>query len=143
MKTCPSCHLSYPTESAFCFVDGASLVDEKDPRISTTVAGRYVIEKALGVGGMATVYRARHKLVDRPCAIKILNPPFSQDPTLRERFRREARHAQRLAHPNIIEIFDQGDTDDGVPFLVMELLEGKSLAEVMERGKMPLDRMLG
>src|SRR5262249_2837337 len=63
-------------------------------------------------------------------------------PTLRERFKREARHAQRLAHPNIIEIFDQGNTDDGVPFLVMELLEGKSLAEGIERGKMAMSRMM-
>ncbi|HVY48056.1 MAG TPA: protein kinase [Minicystis sp.] len=142
MKTCPTCHLSYPSESSFCFVDGASLVEEKDPRISTTVGGSYVIEKALGVGGMATVYKAHHRLVERPCAIKILNPQFSSDPTLRERFRREARHAQRLAHPNIIEIYGQGDTEDGVPFLVMELLVGKSLAEEIERGKMRLERML-
>src|SRR5262252_3692986 len=142
MKTCPQCHLSYPAESTFCFVDGATLVAAQDPRIGSTIAGRYVIEKALGVGGMATVYRAHHKLVERPCAIKVLNPQFSQDPTLRERFRREARHAQRLAHPNIIEIFDQGDTDDGVPFLVMELLVGKSLAEVIERGKLPMERFV-
>jgi eukaryotic-like serine/threonine-protein kinase len=142
MKTCPQCNTSYPSESSFCFVDGASLLEEKDPRINTTLGGRYVIEQALGVGGMATVYRAHHKLVEQRCAIKILNPQFTQDPTLRERFRREARHAQRIAHPNIIEIFDQGDTDDGVPFLVMELLEGTSLADVMERGKMPIERMI-
>jgi serine/threonine-protein kinase len=142
MKTCPTCSLSYPSESAFCFVDGSSLVEEKDPRVNTTLGGRYVVERALGVGGMATVYRAHHKLVDRPCAIKILNPQFAQDATLRERFRREARHAQRIAHPNIIEIYDQGDTEDGVPFLVMELLHGKSLADEMEHGKIPLERML-
>ena len=62
---------------------------------------------------MATVYRARHKLVDRPCAVKIMNPGLRRDPVVRERFRREAKAAQKLAHPNIIEIFDQGDTDDG------------------------------
>src|SRR4051794_13823114 len=142
MKTCPQCRTSYPSESSFCFVDGATLVEEKDPRINTTVAGRYVIETVLGVGGMATVYKSRHKLVDRPCAIKVLSMQFAQDPTLRERFRREARHAQRIAHPNIIEIFDQGDTDDGVPFLVMELLEGKSLADEMENGRIAPDRVL-
>jgi eukaryotic-like serine/threonine-protein kinase len=142
MKTCPQCNTSYPSESSFCFVDGASLVEEKDPRINTTLAGRYVIVQALGVGGMATVYRAQQKLVERPCAVKILNPQFTQDPTLRERFRREARHAQRIAHPNIIEIFDQGDTDDGVPFLVMELLEGTSLADEIDRGKLTVERMI-
>jgi eukaryotic-like serine/threonine-protein kinase len=143
MKTCPQCHLAYPSESSFCFVDGASLVSPKDPRIGSTVAGRYVIEDSLGVGGMATVYRARHKLVDRPCALKILSAQFASDPTTRERFRRESRHAQRLAHPNIIEIFDQGETEDGVPFLVMELLQGTSLSEVVEKAKVPMPRALG
>jgi serine/threonine-protein kinase len=91
---------------------------------------------------MATVYRARHKLVDRPCAVKILNPEFARNPTVHERFRREARHAQRIAHPNIIEIFDQGETEDGGSYIVMELLEGRSLAEVIASGAMPLSRVL-
>lgn len=142
MKTCPQCHLAYPSESSFCFVDGASLVSPKDARIGATVAGRYVIDEALGKGGMATVYRAHHKLVDRPCAIKVLSAQFAQDPTTRERFRRESRHAQRLAHPNIIEIFDQGETEEGVPFLVMELLQGSSLADVLEKGRLPMARAL-
>ncbi|KYF99209.1 hypothetical protein BE20_32365 [Sorangium cellulosum] len=142
MKTCPQCHQRYPAESTFCFIDGSSLVSEKDPRIGMSIAGRYVIEQALGIGGMATVYRAYNKLIGTPCAIKILNREFAQDTTTRERFRREARHAQRLAHPNIIEIFDQGDTDDGLPFLVMELLQGTSLADVVERSRVPLARAL-
>lgn len=142
MKTCPQCNLRYPSESAFCFVDGASLINAKDARIGSTVGGRYVIEKVLGVGGMATVYQARHKLVDRPCAIKVLNAEFARNPVIHERFRREARHAQRLAHPNIIEIFDQGETEDGGSFLVMELLQGCSLADFIAESKMPLARAL-
>lgn len=142
MKTCPQCHQRYPAETSFCFIDGAALVAENDPRIGTTLAGRYVIEEALGIGGMATVYRAHHKLVDRPCAIKILSIQLAQDPTARERFRREARHAQRVAHPNIIEIFDQGETDDGAPFLVMELLVGEPLSTTLARGPVPLRRAL-
>ncbi len=140
MKTCPQCHLAYPSESSFCFVDGASLVSPTDARVGVTIAGRYVIDEALGKGGMATVYRAHHKLVDRPCAIKILSAQFAQDPTTRERFRRESRHAQRLAHPNIIEIFDQGETEEGIPFLVMEMLEGSSLADVLAKGRLPMGR---
>ncbi len=138
----PQCHLAYPSESSFCFVDGASLVSPTDARVGVTIAGRYVIDEALGKGGMATVYRAHHKLVDRPCAIKILSAQFAQDPTTRERFRRESRHAQRLAHPNIIEIFDQGETEEGIPFLVMEMLEGSSLADVLARGRLPMARAL-
>ncbi len=142
MKTCPQCGLRYPQESTFCFVDGATLAAAKDARLGTTVGGRYVLEGVLGEGGMATVYRARHKLVDRPCAVKVLSAQMTADPTICERFRREARHAQRIAHPNIIEIFDQGLTEDGAPFLVMELLEGTSLADLIGRGPLPLDRVL-
>ena len=143
MKQCPECNLRYPHESTFCFLDGATLVALRDPRIGSTAAGRYVIERELGVGGMATVYAARHLLTERPCAIKILSAQYAQDPVLRERFVREARHAQRIAHPNVIEIFDQGDLDDGTPFLVMELLEGHSLADVIEaEGRMPAARAL-
>jgi eukaryotic-like serine/threonine-protein kinase len=142
MKQCPLCQLTYPNESAFCFVEGSTLVLLKDQRIGSTLAGRYVIERELGVGGMATVYAAQHKLVERPCAIKILNPTFAQDPVLRERFVREAKHAQRVAHPNVIEMFDQGVTEDGSPFLVMELLEGRTLADVVGEGPMPLARTL-
>lgn len=142
MKQCPRCHLTYPSESAFCFLDGESLVTPTDPRIGETLSGRYVIQKPLGEGGMAVVYQARHKLVDKPCAIKILRHQSGADPVLRERFLREARLAQRLTHTNIIEIFDQGETPDGMPFLVMELLEGQSLACVVEQGRMPLARVL-
>ena len=143
MKQCSECHLRYPNESTFCFVEGATLVTLQDPRIGSTAAGRYIIERELGVGGMATVYAARHLLVERPCAIKILSAQYAQDPVLRERFVREARHAQRIAHPNVIEIFDQGDLDDGTPFLVMELLEGQSLGDVLEaQGRMEASRAL-
>lgn len=134
MKACPQCGLRYPDESTFCFVDGASLEPMADPRVGTTISGRYVIEAAVGEGGMATVYRARHKLVDRPCAVKIMNPALARDKVVKERFRREAKAAQKLAHPNIIEILDHGETEDGTSFLVMELLVGESLADRVERG---------
>jgi serine/threonine-protein kinase len=142
MKQCPHCHLHYPSESTYCFVDGGSLVTVPDPRIGSTIAGRYVIERELGVGGMAAVYQAHHLIVERPCAIKILNRQYAEDPILRERFVREARHAQRVGHPNVIEIFDQGETEDKTPFLVMELLVGTSLADAIGDGPLPLARAL-
>jgi eukaryotic-like serine/threonine-protein kinase len=126
VKVCPLCKQRYPHESSFCFVDGATLEALSDPRLGTTIAGRYVLEEVLGEGGMATVYRARHKLVDRPCAVKILHGEVTREPNVKERFRREALHAQRLAHPNIIEVFDQGETDEGTSFLVMELLPARA-----------------
>ncbi len=142
MKQCPVCNLKYPSDSTICFVDGEGLVEIQDPRIGTTLAGRYLIEDVLGEGGMATVYRARHRLVDRPCAVKIMSAALVGNKVVRERFRREAKSAQKLAHPNIIEIFDQGELEDGALYLVMELLQGESLAELVERGKVPLERAL-
>jgi serine/threonine-protein kinase len=134
--------MRYPNEATFCFVEGAELVELPDPRIGTVLAGRYVVEQVIGEGGMATVYRARHKLVDRPVAVKIMNPMLASDAIVRERFRREARSAQKLAHPNIIEIFDQGDTEDGTCYIVMELLRGESLAAVIARGRLEVDRAI-
>ncbi len=142
MKACPQCHIRYPQDSVYCFLDGAALQAIQDPLIGTTIAGRYLLEDVIGEGGMATVYRARHKLVDRPCAVKVMNPALATDPNTRERFRREAKSAQTLAHPNVIEIFDQGETPDGVTYIVMELLAGKTLAELTDVGAVPLPRAL-
>ena len=111
MKACTRCDNRFPDSATFCLFDGAPLAAPSDARLGTAVAGRYVLEEVIGEGGMATVYRARHKLVDAQFAVKIMNPLLARDPVVRERFRREATSAQKLAHPNIIEIFDQGDTE--------------------------------
>ncbi|MBK8997945.1 MAG: serine/threonine protein kinase [Myxococcales bacterium] len=142
MKACPQCKLKYPPDKTTCFVDGVQLVEIQDPRIGTTIAGRYVVEDVIGEGGMATVYRAKHRLSDRHVAIKIMNQELARNPVIQERFRREAKAAQKIAHPNIIEILDQGETGDGSLYLVMELLEGETLADVVERGKVPMERTL-
>ena len=135
--------MRYPNEAKFCFVEGADLVPLEDPRVGTLLAGRYVLEEVIGEGGMATVYRARHKLVDRLCAVKILAPHYASDPVTRERFRREAKSAQKLSHPNIIEIFDQGETDDNTAYMVMEYLKGQVLADLIAKGPIPIKRALG
>jgi len=142
VKTCPQCKMRYPNDATYCFVEGSELVMLPDPRIGTVLAGRYVIEELIGEGGMANAYRARHKRTERHLAVKIMNPLLAADPIVRERFRREARSAQKLAHPNIIEIYDQGETEDGTAFIAMELLTGESLASVIERGPLDVDRAL-
>ncbi len=136
MRVCPKCNLKYPDENDRCFVDGATLEEAPDERLGSIIQGRYLIESMLGEGGMATVYRARNTLVDRPMAVKIMNTRLAADPSLRERFRREAKNAAALAHPNIIEIYDYGDTEDGTAFLAMELLEGAPLSDLVEQGPM-------
>ncbi len=142
MKACPQCHLRYPEEATFCFLDGAALSKMLDPVVGKTIAGRYVIEGLLGEGGMARVYGARHKLVDRPCAVKLMNPMYAADSTVRERFRREAKSAQAIAHPNVIEIFDQGETDEGTPYIVMELLDGQTLSALIDGGPIAASRAI-
>lgn len=86
------------------------------------------------------MYRARQKPSDRLVALKILNPMLMTDAKVVERFRREARHAARLTHPNIIEIFELGETEDGTVYIAMELLEGELLASVVNEGPVPLTR---
>jgi serine/threonine-protein kinase len=137
MKVCPTCGLKYPDENDRCFVDSAALEPMPDERIGSVLKGRYQIEAPLGEGGMAVVYRARNTLVERPVAVKVMNANLAGDRALKERFRREAKNAAAVAHPNIIEIFDHGETDDGTPFLVMELLDGEPLDHLIERGPLP------
>jgi len=137
MRVCPRCQLKYPDDETRCFVDGLALEQAADENIGKILAGRYLVEQLLGEGGMATVYRARHTLVDRPVAVKIMGAHLIRDRALRERFRREAKNAAALAHPNIIEIFDYGETDGGAPFVVMELLDGFSLQKLIDRGAIP------
>ena len=109
-----------------------------DPLIGRAFDGKYRLDERLGQGGMGTVYRATHLLIDRPVAIKVLNPRFVEDEEAQERFRREARAAGRLQHMNAVAVTDFGRTDDGFVYIVMELLLGRSLREVLAR-EAPLD----
>lgn len=98
----------------------------------TLAGGRYRIERTLGHGGMALVVLARDEELDRPVAVKFLAEQLALDTGLRERFLREARHAAALAHPNIVQVFDAGE-DEGRPYIVMECVEGETLADVLAR----------
>jgi len=98
---------------------------------------RFVIERTLGRGGMATVYLARDSTLDRPVALKVLAEHFAADETFRDRFIREARLAAKLVHPNIVQVYDVGEDERG-PFIVMEYVEGDTLAhELQRRGRLP------
>ena len=98
-----------------------------DPRV---YSNRYQVTHLIARGGMALVYRAQDLLLNRPVALKILYPELSADPLFVERFRREAQAAANLSHPHIVPVFDWGE-DEGTYFIVMELVEGTSLAEVL------------
>jgi serine/threonine-protein kinase len=108
-----------------------------DPRAlltGATLGGVYELHDVVGVGGMGTVYRALDLRRVREVAVKVLDPRFdpAKDPAFRERFQREARLSMRLAHSNIVEVFDTGD-HEGVSYIVMELLKGETLFALLER----------
>src|SRR5689334_12210303 len=103
--------------------------------------GPYEILAPVGAGGMGEVYRARDTRLDRIVAIKILPQHLSEQPEAKERFDREARAVSSLNHPNICHLYDVG-TQDGTSYLVMEYLEGESLAERLSRGPLPLEQVL-
>src|ERR1700676_1500058 len=111
------------------------------PLVSGTKLGPYEIEAPLGVGGMGEVYRARDKRLDRTVAIKILPSQLSSDPVRKQRFEREAKTISSLNHPHICVLHDIG-SQNGLDYLVMECVEGQTLAQRLEKGPLPLDQVL-
>lgn len=98
----------------------------------TVVSGRYELGRQLGAGGMARVYVAHDRLLDREVAVKVLAEPYASDPQFVERFRREASAAAQLNHPNIVAVYDRGEVD-GSYYIVMEYLPGPDLKQVIRR----------
>src|SRR2546421_6148500 len=100
------------------------------PGADRVLAGRYRLMQEIARGGMAAIWRAQDTLLDRLVAVKLLHPQFAEDPEFVERFRREARAAARLSHPNVVPIYDVGeDVETRTPFIVMELVDGGNLKE--------------
>jgi tRNA A-37 threonylcarbamoyl transferase component Bud32 len=117
-------------------------MSERDTLIEpdTIIAERYRIVRQVGKGGMGKVYEAKHASIGRRVAIKILNKEFSEDKEALERFQQEAKIAGTIGHINICEVLDFGTTAEGQPFLVMEYLEGESVASMLETRKaLPLN----
>lgn len=141
MLRCPTCGKHYPAGVKYCPADRSLLQADTtimgdhavDPLIGQTLDDKYRIEERLGIGGMGTVYRARHVLIDRAVAVKVLNQRFVEDEAARARFQREARAAGRLQHINAVGVTDFGQTSEGFVYIVMELLEGRTLRETLAR----------
>ena len=106
-----------------------------------TTLGPYEIQAPLGAGGMGEVYKARDTRLDRTVAIKVLPEHVAADPDLKQRFEREAKTVAALSHPHICTLYDIG-SQDGIDYLVMEYLEGDTLAQRLEKGALPLDQAL-
>ncbi len=134
MKLCPTCSEPFADDASFCPFDGGALVRNADPLVGRTLAARYRLLRRLGTGGMGVVYLARHVMIERLSAIKILRQDLGMNPMHRERFLREARAVNRINHPNIVEINDFGE-DAGLTYLVMEYVEGQSLQDALAAGR--------
>jgi serine/threonine-protein kinase len=139
MLSCPQCGRHYAQGITLCPEDATPLrADEtvvdfvvRDPLVGQVLDEKYRLDERLGEGGMGTVYRATHLLIDRPVALKVLHTRFVEDEAAKHRFRREARAAGRLQHPNAVAVTDFGQTSDGYVYIVMELLEGRTLRDVL------------
>jgi serine/threonine-protein kinase len=149
LKICPRCSegedaslLVSPLaldEATSCPHCGGDLKRSTDPYLGRTIAARYRLIKRLGAGGMSSVYLARHVIIERLSAIKILRQELGMNPAHRERFLREARAVNRINHDNIVEITDYGESDS-VTYLVMEYVQGETLLSHLQRGAFPWAR---
>ncbi len=127
MRYCQVCHRCFGDGAEYCLFDQTPtfLVDQ----LPVVIDGKYRLERLIAHGGMGSVYRAIHQQLERNVAIKILRAEFLADPVIAERFNREARAAAKLKHPNIVAVYDFGFVPNGGAYLVMELIEGRSLRE--------------
>jgi tRNA A-37 threonylcarbamoyl transferase component Bud32 len=130
MRYCQACHRCFNDGVEFCLFDQTPTCEVE--RLPILIEGKYRLEQLIAHGGMGSVYRATHLQLERAVAIKILRAEFLTDEKVIERFKREARAAARLKHPNVIAVYDFGLLPaNGDAYLVMELVEGRSLREEM------------
>ncbi|MCA1593673.1 MAG: protein kinase [Acidobacteria bacterium] len=143
MKTCPTCSKRYEDTNTLCPSDGAVLQKTGDALLGQVLAGKYRIEEKIDEGGMGAVYRATHILMEKTVAIKVLHPALAADDTIVARFTREAKAASRISHPHALTVTDFGESENGVVFLVMEYLRGRTLKDIVRaEGPMPLPRVV-
>jgi serine/threonine protein kinase len=143
MKYCPACHKTYPTDYNVCPADQTGLQDTHELQPGMIIRNKYEILDQIGIGGMGVVYRGRHLTFNEMCAIKVVNEGVAGDSNFLQRFQTEAVVTRKLRHPNAVRVDDFDYTDDGRPFIVMELVEGKSIGEVLlEQGPFAVPRAL-
>ncbi len=115
---------------------------EYDRLVGETLDGRYFVEKKIGEGGMGVVFAARHSVIERPLAIKVLKREVMRDTATIKRFIQEAKAASRIGHPNIVDVTDFGTTPDGMTYSVMEYITGQTLGHALRHGSFPASRAI-
>jgi len=141
--SCPSCGADAGDASKFCPSCGATLArGDQDDYIGRTLAQKYKVEALIGEGGMGKVYRARQEALDKLVVLKVLRQSLLNDDRTVARFKREAKAASRLNHPNSISILDFGQAEDGALFIAMEFVPGQDLHTVLSKdGPLPEPRI--
>jgi eukaryotic-like serine/threonine-protein kinase len=137
---CPTCGTEYPSDERFCPRDGSALrtLDGGTEIIGSIIAERYHVIRKLGEGGMGRVYLAEHVKMGRMSAVKVMNRMMAQDPDAISRFNREAANASRISHQNVAQVYDFGETSEGLIYLAMEYVEGAPLTDILQRtGALP------
>jgi serine/threonine protein kinase len=131
VRFCTQCGSGYQAHVDYCAIDGARLAElADDPLIGRTI-DRYRVIEPLGRGGMGCVYRVGHLVLEHEYAMKVLSGDLAADHRIVERFRLEAKSVSRMRHPNVVAVTDFGVSPEGLTFLVMELIQGKTLASII------------
>jgi serine/threonine protein kinase len=133
MKYCTACHKTYPTDHDECPADHTRLQVAHELQPGMIIRNKYQILDRIGVGGMGLVYRGRHLTFNELCAIKIVNDNIAGNANFLKRFQTEAIVTRKLRHPNAVRVDDFDYTEDGRPFIVMELVEGKNISEIIHK----------
>jgi serine/threonine protein kinase len=143
MKYCPSCRKTYPVDYNVCPADQTRLEASHEFQPGMVIRNKYEILGRIGIGGMGAVYRGRHVTFNELCAIKIVNDSIAGDTNFLQRFQTEAVITRKLRHPNAVRVDDFDYTEEGRPFIVMELVEGRNVGEVLQaEGPFPVPRAL-
>jgi hypothetical protein len=132
MKYCTACQKTYPTDQEVCPADQTRLQVAHELQPGMIIRNKYQILDRIGIGGMGLVYRGRHLTFNELCAIKIVSSEIAGDASFLQRFQTEAIVTRKLRHPNAVRVDDFDYTEDGRPFIVMELVEGKNVSEVIQ-----------
>ena len=129
---CPTCGTEYPSEERFCPRDGTALraLGGGAEIVGSVIADRYHVIKKLGEGGMGRVYLAEQVKMGRMSAVKVMNRRLASDPDAISRFNREAANASRISHQNVAQVYDFGETSEGLIYLAMEFVEGEPLTDL-------------
>src|SRR5258706_14256014 len=147
MKVCPQCGKAFDDSSDVCAVDHSELTPidptDPDPMLGRLLDGRYRMIRKIGQGGMGAIYRAVHTGISRTCAVKLLTSLSTGNDDAIARFKREAKNSSRIDNVHAVTIHDFGQTEDGLLFLVMELIDGQPLSRLIaDQRVLPVDRVV-